>query len=538
MRLVSPSDIPAEFRRRPNDVREDLEELCGDRLRRFIDEHKKTLPPRDDETWWFRRAIRWMATYAATRKPNTLAKFTGRDAVWEEFAHFLLLAFAKLVLWCPDWPDHDHESVSGGPPWIEDDSDAVAGTLPHNVFDIHVYCRPAEQVPGDLVDWLCDDHRVWLMFSDAVGHGRGAFLVAQALRCLWKKYAATAAVEPENVLEQVHGLLVDLWPPGVFLQTTLARLESCGRVTLVSAGGSFLFSMDAAQSNVCYEAICGDMLGIDYAHSLECERQVRDLCDGHEVMMATDGLADQFEDQGALLLQLNDCPPTGANQSLFERTERIVSAALKDAEQFDDITFVSIRFKDRPSSDLPGTEKHAPHSQEWQIGEDVALVRRFLAGDREAEHQIHEHLRGVVHRATSRLLGPSRSADWSDVAQVALWRIFEKVHTWQGQCPLRSWAAIVAGRVAVDAIRLQAQMPRSLDFPADVPDRSRPPDPAVVECIERKVDAFRSDWRLAFELRKEGHPNDQIAERLGRSLRTIQLWLQEMYGILVSCLDQ
>jgi DNA-directed RNA polymerase specialized sigma24 family protein len=47
---------------------------------------------------------------------------------------------------------------------------------------------------------------------------------------------------------------------------------------------------------------------------------------------------------------------------------------------------------------------------------------------------------------------------------------------------------------------------------------------------------FPPDWRRVWELWKEGKPREEIAKAVGKSVRTVQYWLAEMFDQLRECL--
>lgn len=157
----------------------------------------------------------------------------------------------------------------------------------------------------------------------------------------------------------------------------------------------------------------------------------------------------------------------------------------------------------------------------------AAKVRRYLAGDRAAGDELAQKFGGLVRRIVQRILGPSRREEWDDAAQAIFLRVFATLHRWENRCPFCKWLPIVAGRRAIDFTRMPSPMQ---SLPArDVADlRPEPVAQELLEQIERTVRQFPIEWQVVWQLWVEGKRRDEIAQRAGKSVRTIHYWLAEM----------
>ncbi|HEV8335373.1 MAG TPA: sigma-70 family RNA polymerase sigma factor [Candidatus Polarisedimenticolia bacterium] len=89
---------------------------------------------------------------------------------------------------------------------------------------------------------------------------------------------------------------------------------------------------------------------------------------------------------------------------------------------------------------------------------DLALVRRFQAGDETAfDHLVREH-RVEVYRLAHRLTGNHADAD--DLAQEAFLRVFRALPRFRGESAFRTWLIRVVLNLAAD--RGKARLPRCL----------------------------------------------------------------------------
>ena len=173
-----------------------------------------------------------------------------------------------------------------------------------------------------------------------------------------------------------------------------------------------------------------------------------------------------------------------------------------------------------------------------RISDDAALVERVLRGDSVAEHDLYERLKPTVWMSVTRVLGPGRGGEWEDACQIAFLRLFDKLYTWRREASLATFAAVVATRVAIDMVRSPPPFPLAPDNPVFVNRVDNDPDPAVLDCLKHKFAGFSPAWRMALKLKSDGLGTREIADRLAKSIRTIQSWVQEMYDQMLGCLDR
>lgn len=164
-------------------------------------------------------------------------------------------------------------------------------------------------------------------------------------------------------------------------------------------------------------------------------------------------------------------------------------------------------------------------------------VRLFLGGQRSAGDNLASKFQGLVRSIVQRVLGPGRREEWDDACQAIFLRVFANLNRWEQRCPFCKWLAVVAARRAIDVGRLPCAMER---LPAaELADpRSEPPDRETIERIEQAVTRFPPEWRRAWELWKEGTSREDMAKTLGKSVRTVQYWLAEMFDQLRECLAE
>jgi RNA polymerase sigma-70 factor (ECF subfamily) len=89
------------------------------------------------------------------------------------------------------------------------------------------------------------------------------------------------------------------------------------------------------------------------------------------------------------------------------------------------------------------------HSAEMH--EDVALVRRTLAGDQQAYTSLVEKYKDSVFNVAYRMLGNPTEAE--DVAQEAFVRAYTQLHTYKETHRFSTWLLSIASHLAIDQLR-------------------------------------------------------------------------------------
>jgi hypothetical protein len=191
-------------------------------------------------------------------------------------------------------------------------------------------------------DWFAgqraDDGSLWVILADVTGHGYHAYLLACCLPGVWQRCWAARAergAEPADVLACMHELLTDSLPDGVFVECTLARLGTGGEVTVAPAGGTRLLVKRGGEAGMV--KLRGAWLGLR-APGRE-EQHLVALASGDELVLATDGVFDQLEEEGGPEVALEGAE----GQTLFERVRGLLDQSLARVPQRDDMTMVQLR---------------------------------------------------------------------------------------------------------------------------------------------------------------------------------------------------
>jgi sigma-B regulation protein RsbU (phosphoserine phosphatase) len=251
---------------------------------------------------------------------------------WNAFRAAVLLKLAKIV----------HQPHGGGPAAVP------GGTLPDAPgYHSDAFSRPYTRVGNHFFggDWYAghtpDDGSLWVIVADVTGHGYFAYLVASVLPGVWQRCWSEQpehACEPAELLAAMHDLLSDCLPEGIFLECTLVRLDEAGRATVSPAGGSRLL-LGRQRRAVDLVKLRGAWLGLRAPTA--AEQHTLELGHGDELILATDGVFDQLDDDGGIPAVLDELP--GVSRTLFEALRDRLQRCLECAPQKDDITLVLLR---------------------------------------------------------------------------------------------------------------------------------------------------------------------------------------------------
>jgi phosphoserine phosphatase RsbU/P len=242
----------------------------------------------------------------------------------------------------------------------------VGVITPDPIPDTDVYSFQTVFLPSEKIgafwfggDWYGgrreDDGTLWLIVADITGHGYAAYLLANALPAVWRRYWTERrfiAREPADVLAAMHDLLLDCLPEDVYVECTLLRLDPDGRVTVGPAGGSRLLLHQGGRGRVELLKLRGLWLGYERPSTQDQHTCVLEV--GDELLLGTDGVFDQLIDYngpggdlGRLIAESLD------RGSLLDAVQNVLRRALREQPQKDDITFVTVRR--RPLPEINGT---------------------------------------------------------------------------------------------------------------------------------------------------------------------------------------
>ncbi len=230
------------------------------------------------------------------------------------------------------------------------------GILPHQFpafpdrseFDLHALIEPARHVGGDLYDYtLVGPHHLFFMIGDVSGKGLPAALFMALSKALTRSCAerlgdaasAAAAANVEITRENASNL---------FVTAIIGFLDlRDGTITWVNAGHDPPFLLSPGRPATALDGGGGPPLCAvdDFPYGVEQHQ----LNPGESLLLYTDGVAEATSPEETLYglarleAVLTRSSDLGA-KSLIETVRQDVQAFTRDAEPYDDLTLLAIRW--------------------------------------------------------------------------------------------------------------------------------------------------------------------------------------------------
>ena len=215
-------------------------------------------------------------------------------------------------------------------------------------FDIYASMNAAKEVGGDFYDYyLTDDDHLCMVMADVSGKGVPAALFMMISRVLLKTRLQNGET-PGQALSHLNDQLLEGNETGLFVTIWLAVLQiSTGKGVAANAGHEHpTIRRDGGRYHL-----------VTYRHSpavatvggILFKEHTFEMYPGDSLFVYTDGVPEASNDDDELfgtermLEALNKDPEAGPVQLLTNVTEGI-QAFVEDAEQFDDITMLCLKY--------------------------------------------------------------------------------------------------------------------------------------------------------------------------------------------------
>lgn len=218
-----------------------------------------------------------------------------------------------------------------------------------NEFDIYAVMDPAREVGGDFYDYiLIDDDHLGLVIADVSGKSVPAALFMMMAKIVLKNCLALG-MGPAETLSTANNALCSDNQAEMFVTVWVGVLEiSTGRLTAANAGHEY---PAVREPGGMYELlkdehgfVIGAVEGVTYN---EYELQMRP---GSRLFVYTDGVPEATDPDKKLfgtdrmLIALNSEPEASPEQVL-RNVRKYINDFVRDAEQFDDLTMLSLEYK-------------------------------------------------------------------------------------------------------------------------------------------------------------------------------------------------
>ncbi len=218
-------------------------------------------------------------------------------------------------------------------------------------FDIYATMTPAKEVGGDFYDFFfVDSDHLALVMADVSGKGVPAALFMMISKTLIKSITQNG-YGPAKVFEQVNNQLCENNEAEMFVTVWLGILEiSTGKMKCVNAGHEFPAIMRKGGDWELYKDRHGFVVaGMENSRYKEYELEFHP---GDKLFVYTDGVAESTNVNNVLygtdrmIAALNKAKDKQVKE-LLEFVHRDVDAFAGEAEQFDDITMLTLEIKEQ-----------------------------------------------------------------------------------------------------------------------------------------------------------------------------------------------
>lgn len=221
-------------------------------------------------------------------------------------------------------------------------------------FDIYASMTPAKEVGGDFYDFfLVDEDHLAMVIADVSGKGVPAAMFMMISKTLLKS-AAQSGLSPKAILEKVNNQLCENNDAEMFVTVWIGILEiSTGKLVCANAGHEYPAIMRRGGSFELYKDKHGFVLaGMEGSKYREYELV---LSAGDRLFVYTDGVAEATDSNNNLygtdrmIDALNNAKDLSSRE-LLESLHKDIDSFVGLADQFDDITMLSIQIKQVNSS--------------------------------------------------------------------------------------------------------------------------------------------------------------------------------------------
>ena len=215
-------------------------------------------------------------------------------------------------------------------------------------FDIFASMDPAKEVGGDFYDFfLIDDDHLGLVMADVSGKGVPAALFMMISKVILQNSARYGRSAGE-ILTNTNTAICSKNKAEMFVTVWLGILEiSTGKLTAANAGHEYPAIRRAGGDfqllNDKHGLVIGAFDGIQYK-----EYELK-LGPGDKLFLYTDGVPEATDSENSLfgtgrMLEALNIDPEAEPQKILENVSDSINTFVKDAEQFDDLTMMCIRY--------------------------------------------------------------------------------------------------------------------------------------------------------------------------------------------------
>ena len=215
-------------------------------------------------------------------------------------------------------------------------------------FDIYAEMDPAREVGGDFYDFfLIDEDHVCLLIADVSGKGIPAALFMMASKIILSNNTLNGK-SPAEILELTNNAICKNNQEEMFVTVWIGILElSTGKMKAANAGHEYPAVRRPGGQYETFKDPHGFVLG--GMENLKYKEYELTLEPGSSLFVYTDGVPEATDADGKLfgtdrLMEALNTNPDGSPQEMLKAVRIAVDKFVKDAEQFDDLTMLAMRY--------------------------------------------------------------------------------------------------------------------------------------------------------------------------------------------------
>ena len=217
-----------------------------------------------------------------------------------------------------------------------------------NDFDIYANMDPAREVGGDFYDFfLIDEDHFCMLIADVSGKGIPAALFMMAAKNILSNNALSGK-SPAEILQQTNSVICKSNREEMFVTVWIGILEiSTGKLKAANAGHEY---PAVRHADGMYETV-HDPHGLVIGGMEETRYKEYELTlePGSSLFLYTDGVTEAADRDGNrfgedMLLRALNAEPDGTPEEILGTVRKAVDEFVKDAEQFDDLTMLCMKY--------------------------------------------------------------------------------------------------------------------------------------------------------------------------------------------------
>ncbi|MCR5074098.1 MAG: SpoIIE family protein phosphatase [Clostridiales bacterium] len=217
-----------------------------------------------------------------------------------------------------------------------------------NDFDIYANMDPAREVGGDFYDFfLIDEDHFCMLIADVSGKGIPAALFMMAAKIILSNNALSGK-SPAEILEQTNSVICKSNREEMFVTVWIGILEiSTGKLKAANAGHEYPAVRHADGMYEMFHDPHGLVIGgMEESRYKEYELTLEP---GSNLFLYTDGVTEAADRDGNrfgedMLLRALNAEPDGTPEEILGTVRKAVDEFVKDAEQFDDLTMLCMKY--------------------------------------------------------------------------------------------------------------------------------------------------------------------------------------------------